>query len=589
MNSVAHVPAPVRTRPRSVTPLRFEPLESPARRPRLRGQARFHRPRADAQACATLSGGARIDQSLDGVALVEESLRVPGRPLDTSTRSLMERKFAYDFSRVRVHTDVDGGESARTLRVRAYTVGSDIVFGTSQYAPGTSHGFRLLAHELTHVLQQSNLAAPHFSSESYLGAEREAEHAADLTWEPDARTLRPHVVMGYQTLQAETETEQPWHEWALSAIGGEFIDEPTFGQIGVDFVLSVIPIVDQVADARDLVAHVYRLGIRGEHDRWERWVALVFTLIGLVPEVGSVIKSLSKLALRGLSQLMEHIGDLLRIARDVVRIDIPDLERLRRYLLSNWTRFVNIGVEAWTTLLTRGRELVARVPRLLREVRAGLLGAIENLRRISPGWLSRAFEHVRSAIDDILTQARERLGRRAEVSAEVPPPSAAVTRTRRPGRRRERIRPRLTRRRIEVLPEAIPTKRFAPFREPFRDAALRAEQDKILRLPDRFQAGREYQRLVARDLGATGLGPFSREGRIMDIGTHHEVTIEGMTGRFSSGKFDQLWIDLEDLGQIQLTVPRLSEEARSQLLRLGRQFELESGSEVLIIVRETLP
>jgi hypothetical protein len=63
--------------------------------------------------------------------------------------------------------------------------------------------------------------------------------------------------------------DQPWYEaagdWALGAIGGEFIDEQSFSQIGVDFVLSIIPYVDQVADARDLVAHIYRLGFNNTY------------------------------------------------------------------------------------------------------------------------------------------------------------------------------------------------------------------------------------------------------------------------------------------------------------------------------------
>jgi hypothetical protein len=85
--------------------------------------------------------------------LVHEALRSPGRPLDPATRAFMEPRFGHDFSRVRVHTDSRAAESAQAIGARAYTAGASIVFGAGQYAPHTEAGQRLLAHELTHVVQ----------------------------------------------------------------------------------------------------------------------------------------------------------------------------------------------------------------------------------------------------------------------------------------------------------------------------------------------------------------------------------------------------------------------------------------------------
>jgi hypothetical protein len=90
--------------------------------------------------------------------VVQEVLRSPGQPLDAATRAFMEPRFGHDFGGVRVHTDARAAETARTLGARAYTVGSDVVFAGGQYAPSTDGGRLLLAHELTHVLQQR--AAP---------------------------------------------------------------------------------------------------------------------------------------------------------------------------------------------------------------------------------------------------------------------------------------------------------------------------------------------------------------------------------------------------------------------------------------------
>jgi hypothetical protein len=87
--------------------------------------------------------------------LVTDVLQGSGQPLDGSTQSTMEDRLGFDFSRVRIHTDAQAAESARAVRARAYTVGSDVVFGAGQYAPRSLEGQRLIAHELTHVRQQS--------------------------------------------------------------------------------------------------------------------------------------------------------------------------------------------------------------------------------------------------------------------------------------------------------------------------------------------------------------------------------------------------------------------------------------------------
>ena len=82
------------------------------------------------------------------------AIRGGGRSLSGSERAYFEPRFGYDFSGVRVHTNDRARASARALNASAYTIGSNVVFGTGQYIPGTTQGRRLLAHELTHVVQQ---------------------------------------------------------------------------------------------------------------------------------------------------------------------------------------------------------------------------------------------------------------------------------------------------------------------------------------------------------------------------------------------------------------------------------------------------
>ena len=86
--------------------------------------------------------------------IVHEVLRSPGQPLDAATRAFFEPRFDHDFSQVRVHSNEAAAASARSVNGLAYTVGSNIVFAGSRFAPYTTAGKRLLAHELTHTVQQ---------------------------------------------------------------------------------------------------------------------------------------------------------------------------------------------------------------------------------------------------------------------------------------------------------------------------------------------------------------------------------------------------------------------------------------------------
>lgn len=81
---------------------------------------------------------------------------ISGSPLDTSTKGFMESRFSYDFSKVKIHIGETATRSAGSVNALAYTLGNNIVFGQGQYQPNTLKGKRLLAHELTHVVQQSN-------------------------------------------------------------------------------------------------------------------------------------------------------------------------------------------------------------------------------------------------------------------------------------------------------------------------------------------------------------------------------------------------------------------------------------------------
>src|SRR5688572_21060197 len=77
--------------------------------------------------------------------IVHDVLRSPGKPLDAQSREYFDPRFGHDFSQIRIHSDEQAAESARTVNAHAYTVGRDVVFGAGQYRPTTTAGRRLLA------------------------------------------------------------------------------------------------------------------------------------------------------------------------------------------------------------------------------------------------------------------------------------------------------------------------------------------------------------------------------------------------------------------------------------------------------------
>jgi hypothetical protein len=133
--------------------------------------------------------------------VVHQVLNTSGQALDPATRQFMESRFGQDFSNVRVHTDTQAATSATSVNALAYTVGKNIVFGANQYAPQTARGKQLIAHELTHVMQQSAGSASIDKkaiaiSPSNTREEQEAESVAHqvVSNSPNIHTIHPHPV-----------------------------------------------------------------------------------------------------------------------------------------------------------------------------------------------------------------------------------------------------------------------------------------------------------------------------------------------------------------------------------------------------------
>jgi hypothetical protein len=126
---------------------------------------------------------------------VSAALGSPSTGLDASTRSFFEPRLGFDFAGVRVHANPEANAGARAIHARAFTFGRDMVFGAEQYSPHSAEGLRLLAHELSHVVQQG--AAPR------LDAHPEASQG------PDAAVHAPLVMRQHIDVQCHESGRYP--------------------------------------------------------------------------------------------------------------------------------------------------------------------------------------------------------------------------------------------------------------------------------------------------------------------------------------------------------------------------------------------
>lgn len=124
-------------------------------------------------------------------AFVHDVLNSPGIAMDPQSRAFFEPRFGHDLSGVRLHTDATAASSARAVDALAYTVGKDVVFGAGHYAPHTTVGKELLAHELAHVIQQGSEANPS-------GAPLRVSDHSDR-WEQQAERAAHDAIAGHSS------------------------------------------------------------------------------------------------------------------------------------------------------------------------------------------------------------------------------------------------------------------------------------------------------------------------------------------------------------------------------------------------------
>lgn len=156
--------------------------------------------------------GAAPARSLAATALSGQG---SGHPLDAASRAFMETRFGRDLGGVRIHTDAAAARSARMLNAHAFTVGNDVYFAQGRYDPATPSGRTLLAHELTHTIQQGGGTGGSVALRSATishpqdASEREAEHTSERI---SADTAVGAVVSGDHSFEASHLRQSPADE-----------------------------------------------------------------------------------------------------------------------------------------------------------------------------------------------------------------------------------------------------------------------------------------------------------------------------------------------------------------------------------------
>jgi Domain of unknown function (DUF4157) len=171
---------------------------------------------------------ASTQESSEVPSTVHEVLRSPGQPLDPATREYMEPRFGHDFSRVRVHSDSVAGQSVREVNAHAYTVGQNIVFGAGRFTPGTHEGRRLIAHELTHIVQQSGAGWIH------VGRSDEERSLSTILASTDSTSLLQRAPDGEGETRGKIAVDSPYPEESnviAYAVGSQKLDKLAEGMV----------------------------------------------------------------------------------------------------------------------------------------------------------------------------------------------------------------------------------------------------------------------------------------------------------------------------------------------------------------------
>lgn len=180
--------------------------------------------------------------------IVHEVLRSPGQLLDPTTRAFMEPRFGHDFSSVRVHTDAKAAESGQAVNAPAYTVGRDIVFGAGQHTPQTAASQKLMAHELTHVVQQARAVSARESVRPFAVPAQQAHSFSSIAIEAPARRVEWKYGVVHGPAGAANRFDDCPAQWKTSANAAQKLGSSWLANVVVGLASLPKPIPAPVAN-----------------------------------------------------------------------------------------------------------------------------------------------------------------------------------------------------------------------------------------------------------------------------------------------------------------------------------------------------
>jgi hypothetical protein len=190
---------------------------------------------------------------------------------------------------------------------------------------------------------------------------------------------------GFRGAKQKLQTTKEKAEWVWEALQGDFNPNRSVGQVGVDMVVCLIPGVDTVMDIRDLIANI--IAIARAPTSGMAWFSLVLTLVGFIPELGSVAKGVVKMVFVKLRPLIKNADDLTNASKMVKYVD----EALDQALpdIINYLRTPQVQ-----KFLT-----ASRIPDILKKVSAAIIKVTD---RIQPAELAKQFNQKIESVKEII-------------------------------------------------------------------------------------------------------------------------------------------------------------------------------------------
>lgn len=227
---------------------------------------------------------------------------------------------------------------------------------------------------------------------------------------PGYKPFAHHLTPETKEIKEEDGTVVSVAKWLGGALAGDFVDDQSFGQIAFGTVVTMIPVVDQVGDVRDIIANLHKLTFQGKYNEFSPWFSLVVTVIGCVPEIGTAIKGVvksiykwlekgaKKLPLKRLMRLMNSVGE-----GNVIRFLREFLGNLAEHSQKAIKKILDI-IESVQTKLRRAKHFAFnKVEQTIEKI----LKQFEEVYKLTPDMVKKVFDWIGTNLKNTLDEVED--------------------------------------------------------------------------------------------------------------------------------------------------------------------------------------